>query len=235
MELINDSLRGFVQVNTGVTEYTGSSLPDTVRLTRLEVGKAEAVVLMEKAPSAQSGLKLAYRDYGARSQQEYTYRVEYIANGVATQTLQGTIKSEFNGILLTDGKQTYVTLGGASYSPQRNFTSTVVQPYYSQFPHMVINGSQNYDSGTVEGYFNELRPDCRLDDFNAYDAQALLTFLTNRKAKVLKTYDGLCMAVFITSDSPISYAKGDIATLKQVRFAYKQIGGDAKVREMLYG
>ena len=114
MELINDSLRGFVQVNTGVTEYTGSSLPDTVRLTRLEVGKAEAVVLMEKAPSAQSGLKLAYRDYGARSQQEYTYRVEYITNGVATQTLQDTIKSEFNGILLTDGKQTYVTLGGAS-------------------------------------------------------------------------------------------------------------------------
>ena len=41
--------------------------------------------------------------------------------------------------------------------------------------------------------------------------------------------------MFITSDSPHSYAKGDIATLKQVRFAYKQIGGDAKVREMLYG
>ena len=59
MELINDSLRGFVQVNTGVTEYTGSSLPDTVRLTRLEVGKAEAVVLMEKVPSAQYAFRLS--------------------------------------------------------------------------------------------------------------------------------------------------------------------------------
>ena len=234
MELQNHSLEGYVQISAVKEDYLHSTRPVALRIIRQATGEANRVKIMEKVVSSWDDLAIEYKDYGARSQQEYTYTVEYWSNNGVESYVSDTVKSEIDGILITDGEKTYVTVAGASYSPQRNFTSAVVQPYYSRYPHMIVNGQQNYDSGTVEGYFNSF-DNCALNDFNAHDAEELIDFLTSHKPKVLKTFDGICQAVYVTSDSQISYAKGSTADMKLIRFAYKQIGGDDKVNEILYG
>ncbi|MCM1441782.1 MAG: hypothetical protein NC131_21610 [Roseburia sp.] len=111
--------------------------------------------------------------------------------------------SDFEGLFLLEKDTIYGTALDVKCDTQRNHFVLRNDPLLGRYPRAVYTSDANYESGTVEGYFckfNINNEDYYPEDSFAY-RQGLTDFLTNKKPKILKLFDGRMWLVNIDETS----------------------------------
>lgn len=212
-------------INGGNIDFTLSEV-DTVRLMRQEDGTTNWITLVEQSVSSIDDMNILYYDRFTPSGKTFTYAYVPILNGAYDAMITRTITTAFNeATFICDKTGVFKLYANVELgSETQNQQNATLLPINSNYPIIIENSATNYKTGSLSGYIlgyefestvftNEIyrtidRPDAvqQKEDF--------LSFLTNKKAKIIKDWNGniyLCRVV----DSPTasfnaSYGNGII-------------------------
>jgi len=118
------------------------------------------------------------------------------AEGVITesQVISNEIESKFEGVFICDADTIYKFYAGVEYGAETQVQKVgTFEPFGKKYPVVVSNGVINYAKGSVKG---TVLPQGFLDNRNfnrlemVKERKSLLEFLTNKRAKILKDWNG---------------------------------------------
>lgn len=147
----------------------------------------------------------SFNDYLNQNDTTYEYAFVPIVNGVEENYITNTIASKFEGVFICDSETIYKFYNGVQYgSLERVQKIGVLEPFGSKYPVIVSNGMINYSKSSLKGTILN-------NDFEnshiirrkeiAEKREILLNFFTNKKAKILKDWNGNFWLMIIV-DSP---------------------------------
>lgn len=147
----------------------------------------------------------SFNDYLNQNDTTYEYAFVPIINGVEENYITNTIASKFEGVFICDSETIYKFYNGVQYgSLERVQKIGVLEPFGSKYPVIVSNGMINYSKSSLKGTILN-------NDFEnshiirrkeiAEKREILLNFFTNKKAKILKDWNGNFWLMIIV-DSP---------------------------------
>lgn len=147
----------------------------------------------------------SFNDYLNQNDTTYEYAFVPIINGVEENYITNTIASKFEGVFICDSETIYKFYNGVQYgSLERVQKIGVLEPFGSKYPVIVSNGMINYSKSSLKGTILN-------NDFEnshiirrkeiAEKRETLLNFFTNKKAKILKDWNGNFWLMIIV-DSP---------------------------------
>lgn len=147
----------------------------------------------------------SFNDYLNQNDTIYEYAFVPIINGVEENYITNTIASKFEGVFICDSETIYKFYNGVQYgSLERVQKIGVLEPFGSKYPVVVSNGMINYNKSSLKGTILN-------NDFEnshiirrkeiAEKRETLLNFFTNKKAKILKDWNGNFWLMIIV-DSP---------------------------------
>lgn len=223
-------------LNAGNVDFSLSSL-DGFNIKRRKVGEFDWVNLAYIPVSEIGGLDIAYNDNLAQSGVEYEYALVPVAGGVEGNYLSNTVGAEFDGVFICDADTVYRFYAGVEYGASEKVQKIgVFEPYGRKYPVVVSNGALNYEqgsfSGTVlaPGYLEHGKLD-RLEMVK--ERKVLLDFLTNKRAKILKDWNGNIWLCCIVGNPSIDYNQASGMGIANVGASYVEIG-DANNQTDLY-
>lgn len=168
---------------------------------------------------------------------EYEYAFVPILNNIEGDYIINSVLSKFNGIFIGDADVTYQMLYGLSYGTNARVQEVgTFNPLGKKYPVIVANGISSYETGSVsatvvDDNFAETRV---VDNIaTAKKTKEMVDFLTNKKAKILKDWNGKIWLCFITGNVQTSYISGSSMKIPQVKFDWTEIG-DAENQYDLY-
>ena len=159
-----------------------------------------------------------------------------VYGNVEGQYAVSTILSQFDGVFICDVDTIIKFYAGVEYgttdTAQQVGTFTVLG---RQYPVVISNGLSNYQTGSVTGMvlpddYEESRNIDRMAIVRKRDN--LVKFLTNKKAKILKDYNGNKWLCYVTSNPQTSYVNEYGQGIVSVGFGWTEIG-DAESRDDL--
>lgn len=167
----------------------------------------------------------------------YEYALVPVLNDIEGNYIINSVFSQFNGVFIGDAEQTFKFLYDVQYGTNaRNQQVGTFQPLGKQYPVIVANGLLSYESGSVSGTI--LNDD--YEDTGVIDPVAIIKkktiikdYLTNKKAKLLKDFNGNIWLCMITDNVQVTYRTGSAMGIPQVQFNWVQIG-DANSQSDLY-
>lgn len=169
-----------------------------------------------------------YNDNIAQNNQEYEYAVVPVTSGTEGEYIVNSITTKFNGVFIADMNRIYRFLSGVSYGETtRNQKIGIFEPYGRKYPVIVSNGEVNYDTGLISGtVLNNDYLTTHQIDRNAIrkEAKSLVDFLTNKKAKIIKDWNGKIWLVAFTGNPKTSYVDGSGMGLLNVEAEWTEIG-----------
>lgn len=169
-----------------------------------------------------------YNDNIAQNNQEYEYAVVPVASGTEGEYIVNSVTTKFNGVFIADADRIYRFLAGVNYgTTTRNQKVGVFDPYGRKYPVIVSNGEINYNTGSISGtVLNNDYLETRQIDRDAIrkEAKSLVDFLTNKKAKIIKDWNGNMWLVAFTGNPQINYANGSGMGLVGVEAEWTEIG-----------
>lgn len=173
---------------------------------------------------SQNSLDFEFIDYTVSSHQTYEYR------NVLYQTTEGEpilgdiveFTPVFNGFLIADEYNGYVSVADPKYTYQRDFNVSFVKPYNSKYPHVIRNGESNSCSGTFEGVFNVLDESCRFTKRYADFENEIVEFLSRPTSKIFKTFDGHVWYIYV--NTPIKKVADNLDGFVKLQFSWNEIG-----------
>ena len=147
----------------------------------------------------------SFNDYLNQNDTIYEYAFVPIINGAEENYITNTIASKFEGVFICDSETIYKFYNGVQYgSLERVQKIGVLEPFGSKYPVVVSNGMINYNKSSLKGTILN-------NDFEnshiirrkeiAEKRETLLNFFTNKKAKILKDWNGNFWLMIIV-DSP---------------------------------
>lgn len=143
------------------------------------------------------------QDYYNRSGYEYEYCLIPTLNGIegsySSNHNINTIRSQFEGIFLIEKDVVYRTIYDLSISENRVFASSRLEPKGRKKPLVIYNADTNYREYDVEATFFQTKDGNNACDFeNSREFREQVDdFLSNRKPKILKSFDGRMALVCI--------------------------------------
>ena len=123
-----------------------------------------------------------------------------------------------------------------NYQRQRN--NNAITTLGSKYPFVINNGLTDYYSGEMQAIFMLLRDDCSLDiEGSDRYRDNLNTFLSNGKAKLIKTCEGQLFLVAINgaiTNNSQGYYTGDnkLANIVNTKFNWTQIGDALDINDL---
>ena len=186
------------------------------------------IILLEKPVTSYEDLIFTYRDYYNKNATTYQYGIsEIYTNGVEGITYIGeNIFSCFDKVFIVDKNISYNLNNATSYSNyQRNQEIGAYTTFGRKYPLTVMNGSIDYNSMTTSAYLI-------YDEDDAYINRPLQTkyekefvdFLTNKKAKILKDYNGNICLISISKNPTIKPIQQMGNTIAYIDFSWNEIG-----------
>ena len=149
-------------------------------------------------------------------------------NEIEGNYITNSILSKFNGVFIGDRDSIYKLYYDVSYGTnKRNQSIGTFEPLGKQFPVIVANGLLSYETGTVsatilnEGYDKNGILDRKA---TVQTKDVLKDFLTNRKAKILKDWNGNIWLCIVTGSPQVTYKTGSGMALANVGFNYVTLG-----------
>ena len=145
--------------------------------------------------------------YAAGRGTEYEYALSPVANGIELGYIKTTVKSSFNGAMLTDGDKTYrIVLEPKVNSLNKVRSAAVVETMSNKYPFLFSGSEANYYTGSFSGVgirFQHTDDSFDIDGGNAFRDE-LSAWLTDTKAKVLKMEDGREWLIGINGNVTVS-------------------------------
>ena len=159
---------------------------------------------------------------------EYEYAFVPIINGVEGEYIINSILSKFNGVFIGDAQQVFKFLYGTNYSANaRNQQVGTFMPLGKEYPIIVANGVLSYESGTFTGTIlnDDFEQTGQINRASIVSKKDVLKdYLTNKKPKILKDWNGNIWLVMIVNNIPVNYLQGSGMGIPQVQFNWVEIG-----------
>ena len=173
-------------------------------------------------------LSIVFNDNLAQSGVEYEYALVPVVGGVEGNYVSNTIGADFDGVFICDTDTIYRFYAGVQYgSTERVQKIGVFEPYGRRYPVVVSNVLVNYERGSFRGTVlppNYLKTG-NLDSLAMVnERKTLLEFLTNKRAKILKDWNGNSWLCIIVDSPSISYNDNSGMAVASVSSNYVEIG-----------
>lgn len=236
-------LSGFI-INAGFNgNLKGGSIQDIAghitgyKIKRRRVGEFDWVTIAEEQVTNPYELTVTITDHLAACLTEYEYAFVPMVGDKEGPYEVKTIMSKFNGIFFADTDNIFKIDTGVTYGvTQTNQKNGIYEPFGRKYPIVVSNGNQSYRSGSLKGVvLNEnYDPSVPLDR-KAILAQRklIIEFLNNRRPKIIKDWNGMCILAMVTTNPSIEYAYGSGGAIGSVSVGWTEIG-DCEDKQDLY-
>ena len=173
-------------------------------------------------------LNFTFNDFLNSYGVEYEYAFVPIINGVEGEYIINSILSKFNGVFIGNAQQVFKFLYGTNYSANaRNQQVGTFMPLGKEYPIIVANGVLSYESGTFTGTVlnDDFEQNGQIDRAAIVSKKDVLKdYLTNKKPKILKDWNGNIWLVMIVDNIPVNYLQGSGMGIPQVQFNWVEIG-----------
>lgn len=209
----------------------------SVRVKRRIKGTFEWITLFDVPVSSVEDLKFERYDFLNQHGVEYEYAFVPMTNNIEGNYITNSVESYLQGVFVSDNKQIFGLYGDVSYGNTERVTRTgVFEPYGSKYPVVVSNGDISYDVGSVSA--TVMTDDMMYENrFNNIDelklANNITDFLANRKAKILKDWNGNIWLITVSASPMKSYVQSLGNGLIVVNFSWVETG-DANSHDDLY-
>lgn len=183
-----------------------------------------------------SQLEFIFNDNLAASLEDYEYAFVPVINGVEGNYMTNTISTNFKGVFICDQETIYRFYAGVSYGGSEQVQKIgVMEPFGSKYPVFVSGAMTNYQKGRVEGTvlqntYTETRQIDRVAI--AKERDELVKFLTDKKPKIIKDWNGNSWLVMVTGNPQTTYANNSGMGIMNVGFDYTE-AGDSNSQEDL--
>lgn len=234
LTLMNANFNG--NINAGNTEFSLASL-SAIKIKRRKITDFNWVTLTEVPITDLSQLQFIFNDNLAASLQEYEYAFVPVINEVEGNYITNTITTNFNGVFICDLDTIYRFYAGVQYGATEQVQRIgTFEPFGKQYPVVVSNALINYQKSSVSGTvlqngYMETRQIDRLAIVK--ERKNLLDFLTNKKAKILKDWNGNSWLMVVSGSPSTAYANNYGQGIMDVGFDYVEIG-DSNTQSDLY-
>ena len=221
-------------INGGNIDYVVAQI-SAIKVKRRKKGTFDWYTLYNVPISDPSEIDFVRYDYLAQNEEEYEYAIVPIIGNVEGEYSINSIKSEFYGIFITDGENSYKLKANASYSSNERVHQTgIYEPYGSKYPVIMSNGQLSYDKGTVSGDVIMFTADEQLDRKATVERlKAIKDFLTTTSGKILKDFNGNIWLVALSDNISVTYYTEAGMGFARLDFNWSEIG-DADSGQDLY-
>lgn len=221
-------------LNGGSVDYTTAEV-DSIRIKRRKVGEFDWVTIYEQPINSVSDFYFSGEDYFAVYGDEYEYAWVPVLAGIEGNYVTQTIESQFNAVYICDADTIYKFVAGVSYGPTQKFQQVgLYNPIGQQYPIYVTNGANNYETGSftgkIIGNYEETHEFNRKEMVE--EKKALFQWLTNKKAKILKDYNGNMSLIFITGAPSVSYDNQWGNGMMEISFQWGELGNPENAQDM---
>lgn len=159
---------------------------------------------------------------------EYEYAFVPILNDIEGNYIINSVYSEFNGMYIGDFNNIYRLFFEVNYSNElRNQQIGTLQPLGRKYPVVVANGNLSYDNGTVAAMIlNDDYAETRtIDKVDIVERkETLKDYLTDKKAKILKDWNGNIKLIMVTTSPSVAYKENSGMSVPQITFGWTEIG-----------
>lgn len=181
---------------------------DSIRIKRRKKGEFEWLTIYEQAINDETDFNFSGQDNFAIYAEEYEYAWVPVLAGIEGNYIIESIESKFQGVYICDANTIYKFMAGVSYGHSQYIQQVAVyNPLGRKYPVYVSNGENNYQTGSFTGkllgnyentgVFNRKEMVLQKNEF--------MKWLTNKKAKFIKDYNGNAWCVFIIGEPSVSY------------------------------
>ena len=179
------------------------------RLKRRKVGEFEWTTIKEEQIERLADLSFVFNDNIALNFTDYQYAYVPMMSGVEGEYIVEQIATNFKGVFICDLDTVYKLYSGVAYGNNDQMRQVgIFTPYGRQYPVIISNGLQNYQTGSIQGKVvpYDFEATGNLDRQEIVKRKnLLLKFLTNGKPKVVKDWNGESWLCIITGNPSISY------------------------------
>lgn len=199
-----------------------------IKIKRRVKGQFNWLTLSYVPISEVDDLAFTFNDFLNAYDTEYEYALVPVVNGVEGEYIIDEVLSKFSGVFIGDAYQSFKFLFDVNYtSNARNQQIGTFMPLGREYPIIVANGVLSYESGTFTGTILN-------DDFEqtgqinraaiVAKKDAIKDYLTNKKPKILKDWNGNVWLVMIVDNVPVNYKVGSGMGIPQVQFNWVEVG-----------
>ncbi len=223
--IINADFNG--NVDGGNVDFVLNQI-NSIKIKRREKGNFDWITLKEIPINTVEDLTFVFNDRLNANHIEYEYAFVPVLNLVEGNYIINSVLSKFNGVFIGDAETTYKMLCNVGYGAKTsNQRIGVFEPLGKQFPVYVANGTMNYESGSVtatllDDEYEKTRSINR--EQIVKKANNFNSFLTNRRAKILKDWNGNIWLCVIVGSPQTSYRNGSGMGVPQINFDWTEIG-----------
>ena len=175
--------------------------------------------------------------YGVQYEYAFVPIMGSLENPAEGNYIINSILSQFNGVFIGDAENIYKFFYEVEYnSNARNQQVGVFQVLGKQYPVLVANGALSYESGSVTAtILNDDFAQTGIIDRTAITQQkdAIKDFLTDKKAKILKDWNGNIWLCIVNSNINVTYKSNYGMGIPSIQFNWTEIG-DASNQQDLY-
>lgn len=221
LSIENESAEGRIKISVA------SPLPyDRIVISRTVVNANDYLQIKDS-----KGVQSVFYDYYALPNTSYIYRATLYQSGKVCATYYGKITHRINGICIADIYAGYSALSFTQkYPVSKNTRSSILEPMDSKYPYAVINGSLDYDSGSITAIFTPIK-ECNPDfSDNSEYSKTIRHWLNNGEAKLLKYYNGECWIVSVSNATTEQSENTDILT---TTFNWTEIADAKKIENYI--
>lgn len=173
-------------------------------------------------------LTFSLNDNTAQSGIEYEYAFVPVASNVEGNYITDTINTKFDGVFICDKDIIYKFYAGVSYGVnQRVQKIGVFEPFGRKYPVVVANSLINYETGSFSGTVlpNDYLENHNLDEIAMVnERKELLDFLTNKKPKILKDWNGNIWLMMIVDNPSVSFQRDSSLKVADISASWVEIG-----------
>lgn len=228
--LLNATFNGTLDAGS-LSEFIGNI--DHLEIQRRESGSNEWISLQSlyKTQNGSVPAEFTMYDNYEKNNTLYTYQIVPVdAQGNQGTALQQDVLSIFNDAYIADANHIYkITYEYGFGSMQKNQANAVYTPYGAQYPTVVYNSVNKYDSGSITAVLLAKSSENMVTSYLDRGAQVKLvnefnSWLTNGKAKILKDFNGNLKVITIINAVSNSYYKELGNGLASTSFNFVEVG-----------
>lgn len=223
-------------INAGNVDFIAEQI-SAIKIKRRIQGEFNWLTLTTIPINNVEDLTFAFNDLLNQYGVQYEYAFVPIIEDVEGEYIINSVFSQFNGVFIGDAQNIYKFLYEVEYgSNARNQQIGVFQVLGKQYPVLVANGALSYESGSVSAtILNDDFQETGTIDRVAITQQkdALKDYLTNRKAKILKDWNGNIWLCIVNSNINVTYKSNYGMGIPSIQFNWTEIG-DATNQQDLY-
>lgn len=214
-------------IGAGNVSFTISQL-SSIKIKRRKKNSFNWITIQESKVDSESDIDLIKLDYLVPSNEEFEWAVVPVLNGVEGEYIVGSLRTEFDGIFITDSTNSFKLYNGVSYGNKTNNQMIgQIIALGRKYPMIIRNGVTEYESGSISGLFlgknyeetHEINRKDIVEQINEFTE-----FLNNGKPKVIKDWNGNIHICQISSSPTISYNNNYGMGVASVSFEWVEQG-----------